>query len=294
MPRLARSFIRDIASDEATSDFAGFLAPALRHLLAPDHRVLRLGARSTDGVPIALAVSMAGPERMWELASLHVTPLFRRRGLGRALLTESEAGMAALARDHGVHFCTIDAEDQGYARFLMACGWSRPKPRQLLCHASLDQAERISWLMRAQPGRLDRIIRWGDVPPSARAEIAAIGLPFEVDPMAHEEDCDGATSVALMRGAQPLGWVITHQVAPDLLRWTCSYVRTDLGVDLQGAGRILPLWSAVARRQRRDTAMDRFVWTVPFSQPRMARFAARRLRPWLCQMGYACVSERHA
>lgn len=96
-----------------------------------------------------------------------------------------------------------------------------------------------------------------------------------------------------MRGAQPLGWVITNQIAPDPLRWTCSCVRTDLGVDLQGAGRILPLWSAVAQCQRRDTAMDRFVWTVPFSQPRVARFAVRRLRPWLCRMGYACVSERH-
>jgi hypothetical protein len=77
------------------------------------------------------------------------------------------------------------------------------------------------------------------------------------------------------------GWVITHRVVEDTLRWTLSFVTPHL----QSRAGILPLWLETARRQRRDEALRQFTFTVAASQPRMLRFTVRRMRPWLTTLG---------
>jgi GNAT superfamily N-acetyltransferase len=292
LPDLPRDVER--LTPEAARDFRALTFPAFAGLLerdpAPDRPAERLGLRAADGTPVGLATAVAGPDDRWELASLFVSPLHRRRGYGRRLMTAAEAAMAAYGRTHGVHFCTVDADDQAVARFLLAVGWSVPQLRQVICTSTLDLAERTPWLIGARVPDGYAIGPWHGLGPESRAEIAALGLAEEVDPLAHEAECLQDTSLVLLRGAQPVGWLITHRLGDDLLRWTCSYVRPEL----QGAARIVPLWLECVRRQRRLTDMTRFVWTVPVSQPRMARFALKRMRPWLSRLAYACVSERRA
>lgn len=264
--------------------------PEFRRLLtdtAPVHGVV---ARAADGMAVGLAFGMEGPDGRWELASLYVLPLFRRRGLGRRLATALEQVLSGRGYGHGVHFCTVDADDQGYAHFLQAAGWSSPRLRQVMCYSDLDRAERTPWLIRARLPEGHEIRPWHELDAAGREEIAALSISSDVDPLLHEPNCLAETSLVMLRGGQPVGWLITHALGPDLLRWSCSFVREDV----QHAGRIFPLWLETVRRQRSETAMTRFVWTVPVSQPRMAKFAVRRMRPWLSRLAYACVSEKRA
>lgn len=296
--------IHALSRDEAPA-FAPMAFPAFRRLLTdpPDRDLVWIGARDADGAPVGLAAGMGGPDGEFEMFAAYISPLYRRTGLGQTLTDRLCDDFATLGYRRGVHFFTVDADDQGYAKFLMRCGWSRPVVRQLVCRTDLDHAWETPWLRDTAVPDGYRIVAWQDITDAARADLAARHAadptlwPESLDPFHYETDCDAATSVALLRAGGMddgvaretiVGWVLTHPLDDETLRWTCSWV-----IDrLQGAARIVPLWWQVAKRQRATSARDKFIWTVPVEQPRMARFAARRMRPWLLSLGYACMALR--
>ncbi|MBO6785096.1 MAG: hypothetical protein JJ899_17755, partial [Alphaproteobacteria bacterium] len=194
----------------------------------------------------------------------------------------------------GVHFFTVDADDQSYARFLMRCGYARPAVRQLVCKTTLDLAEQTPWLIRARVPAGYRVGLWAEAGDAARDDLRERKaadpslFPDSLNPFDFEADCDADTSVVLYHEDRIVGWIVTHILDDDTLRWTCSWVLTSI----QGAGRIVPLWWEAVQRQRAHTNLPRFIWTVPMEEPRMARFAARRMRPWLEYLGYACTAIR--
>lgn len=274
-----------------------FTFPLLRHLVdAPpaDKEMVYIGATAADGNPVGLAFGMAGPNQEYELVSVYVGPFHRNRGIGTALVNALHEAFGARGYTTGVQIFTLDADDQSYGRFLMGCGFAKPYVRQLVCKTTLDLAETTPWLIRAEVPEGYRVGLWADMTEAARADLRARKdadpdlFPDTLNPFDFEEDCDLSTSVVLLKGDQIVGWIITHVLDDEILRWTCSWVLTSI----QGAGRIIPLWWEAVQRQRAETDLRRFIWTVPMEEPRMAKFAARRMRPWLESMGYACTAVR--
>lgn len=283
-------------SPEAASAYASLTFPARRDLVtAPpaDREMVFVGA-AAEGEPVGFAFGMGGPEGQFEVISFYVTPFYRGRGLSRALLEALESAFVTRGYRMGVHFFTVDAEDQAYARFLLNNGWSRPTLRQVVCTTDLAHAYQTPWLVRARVPKNCEVRRWREVSETERATLRARKeaepgfYPDGLDPFFYEADCHEDTSLALLKDEAVVGWVITHVLDERTLRWTCSYVTEAL----QGSGRMLPLWWEVAQRQKRHTGLDRFIYTAPVDQPRMVRFALRRMRPWLLSLGYACVTTK--
>jgi len=276
--------------------FAGMTYPSLRHLVAdpPSGRdMIHIGA-CDDGIPSGLAFGMGGDNGDFEVIPPFVSPLHRGQGLGARLVD----ALADRARRGGyrrlVQFCTIDFDDQRYARYLIRNGWSRPRPIELLCRTDTGRALAMPWLRRARVAEGERIVAWSDVSEAQRRDLlqtkreCPTTYPDELDPFSFEATADAETSVALLRQDRLVGWVLTHRLNDTLLRWTCSFVREDL----QGVGRILPLWRAVAERQRQFTAIPEMIWSAPVTMPRMAKFVVRRMRSGLTWLAVASVATR--
>ncbi|MBT3808204.1 MAG: GNAT family N-acetyltransferase [Rhodospirillaceae bacterium] len=287
--------IRTLSAPDAGA-FGKFTFPLLRHLVEdpPERDMVYIGAMTKTGEPVGLAFGMGGPDGTYELVSVYIGPFHRNLGIGTVLVNALHEDFAALGYPTGVQLFTLDADDQRYGKFLMRCGFARPGVRQLVCKTTLDLAETTPWLIRATVPDGYRVGLWADMTDAARADLKARKdadpelFPDSLNPFDFEEDCHLSTSVVLLQGEHIVGWIITHVLDDDTLRWTCSWVLTSI----QGAGRIIPLWWEAVQRQRATTDLARFIWTVPMEEPRMAKFAARRMRPWLESMGYACTAVR--
>ncbi|WP_108658976.1 GNAT family N-acetyltransferase [Acuticoccus kandeliae] len=241
-----------------------------------------------------LAVGVGGPNRDYELLSLFVSPFHRGRGLGRRLLDRLEAIYLAQGASVGVAHLTVDPDAQDLAILLMRAGWRRPWINRLICESTMESAFRTPWLIGATLDPRFRITAWHDVSHSAREAIeAGLGgwVAPDLNPYDFEPDADPSTSVALIdsaAGDAVRGWIVTHRISEDVLRWTCSFVDPRL----EGRARIVPLWLECARRQRALAGPQRFTFAVPVEKPRMAKFAIRRMRPWLTGLRYGCTTEK--
>jgi len=283
--------IRPLSQAEAQA-YAPLTFPAYRAALArPAERPAVYVGAMDEGEPVAFAFAIGGaPDGGFELVSLYVSPLHRRHGLGGAMLAAIENALGPTHR-YGAHFLTVREDQPGPALFLVRHGWRQGAVRQVVCRMSIEAAHRIPWrgLGRARTG--DTMLAWDDVPAGPRdrlkaaLESGALALHDTVEPFQYEGTHDRATSVALLRGGDLVGWVITHPLDADTLRWTCSYVLPGL----QTAGRVIPLWWSVVERQTAAARHAGFIWTVPMDLPRMAAFARERLRPHADWLGYACT-----
>ena len=90
---------------------------------------------------------------------------------------------------------------------------------------------------------------------------------------------DAASSVGLRLHGAVVGWVITHRVAPLLVRYTACFVREDL----QAQGALFPLLVASIDTLMGTGTTCTFVTSSQF--PRMVRFTQRRLAPFVSYCG---------
>jgi hypothetical protein len=72
-----------------------------------------------------------------------------------------------------------------------------------------------------------------------------------------------------------VGWVINHRVSPETVRFTCSFMRKDLG----RRGRILPLYTAALERLEATGCAD-CLFVTPVEFPNMVNFVKDRCAPW--------------
>lgn len=275
--------------------FLGMTFPAFRAMLVEPaaRETILIGAVAANGEPLGFTFGVGAGDG-YEMMSVYATPFLRRQGIGRALVDALDAAFRDRGKRHGLHSFTMNADDPWQARFLESCGYGEPVVRQLVCKTTVELACQTPWLIRATVPDGYEIELWADVTEAARRDLLQRReekptlYPDVLDPFEHEADCQSDTSVALMRDGTIQGWIISHVLDERTLRWTLSYVMDEI----QGAGRIFPLWWDVVQRQRDQTGLERLIWTVPVETPRMLRFAQRRMRPWLQSLGYACTSVR--
>ncbi len=272
----------------------GLTFPAVWRIIAERYTsTVRAFAARTADETAGLALAVPGPDGQFELLSLYVVPLLRRLGHGRALLQAVERHFRAEGFRLGAHFFTMAEDDKGSGLFLLAAGWSRPEVIRLLCRSTVTQALETPWLAAASLPPRYRIVAWQAVTPVQRQDLQATASDWiraDIDPFLAEPGCDAETSIALIDSGTDsvCGWVIAHRLDDTVLRWTCSYLEPTL----QGSALMRALWLAVVRRQSRFASLTDFTFTVPVTEPRMARFVLRRMQPWLSGLSYACRSVK--
>lgn len=266
--------------------------PAVWPMIQDRSRNLKLvGIRAAER-PVGLAVGAAGPRRDFELLSIFVEPFFRRQGFGTALLNAMEAMFHADGTRTGV-VQTTSLGTRDHIRFLFGRGWRLASVDSVLCRSTLDLARQTPWLMTARWRPGFTVSRWADLTPAQTERVrqhAGSGLHPTLNPFRHLDGYETSCSVALMLHAEfqepeVAGWVITHLLDRQTLRWTCAYVDPRL----QRVAAILPLWRDVACRQALLSNIPNFIFSVSMDARPMVRFVQRRMKPWLSDLAYACT-----
>lgn len=228
-------------SDAATQDFAALTFPALRPLLArgrPGGPVLALAARDLQGRPAGLALAEVWPRTASaRLLSLYVALPHRLRGLGRALLGGMEAALAlAGARRMSASWSETLPGAPALAGLLASRGFSPPAGTQLILRGDLSgrmgRELREKYARYADPDRLPRgyaITRWADMDAGDRDFIRSRqGLPGWHEPRANpfreEAGIEPLTSLVLRKNGI-VGWLTTHRIAPDTIRYTDLFIK---------------------------------------------------------------------
>ena len=268
------------------------LTPAPRHPEQGDERLVQpvgVVAKSA-GVPIGLALAELplGPESSVEsentpeLLSLFVHPASRNQGTATALLERLEE----LVRGRG--FAKIKAVYMGgrpgnapLTRVLAKRGWSAPAVRTVTLRFTPQGARSTPWYGRVELSAEYEIFPWSELATEERERIRrsqaeSPWIPPGLEPWAHDfHSFDPISSLGLRYRGSVVGWVINHRVSPTTVRFTCSFMRKDLG----RRGRILPLYTASLQRLE-ETGCEECLFITPIEFPTMVSFVTDRCAPW--------------
>jgi GNAT superfamily N-acetyltransferase len=269
------------------------LEPAPRHPEQGDDRSIQpvaFGAR-LDGEPagLALAELPLGAERLAEEAektpevlSLFVRPEQRNKGIATALMQRSEAHI------RGRGFAEVKAVYMGgrpgnaaLGRVLAKRGWSLPRVRTVTLRFTPRGARNTPWYGRVQLSDEYQIFPWSELTLEERDEIRSSQaesqwIPPGLEPWMHDRHSfDPISSLGLRHRGRVVGWVINHRVSPTTVRFTCSFMRKDLG----RRGRILPLYTASLQRLE-EVGCKECLFITPVEFPTMVSFVKDRCAPW--------------
>jgi hypothetical protein len=104
--------------------------------------------------------------------------------------------------------------------------------------------------------------------------------PEILSPWSDEEIIEPLNSLGLRYKDQVVGWMITHRVAEDTIRYTKMFVRKDL----QSLGRAISLLAKAIKLQLETMEDSKAVCTVFADNTEMIRFVDKRLAPHLNSM----------
>jgi GNAT superfamily N-acetyltransferase len=271
---------------QARSEFAGMTFPLFRPALENSHpAAIAVGAR-VHGRAAALGLAVQRDADRAELLSLYVKPSFRQRGFGTELLRAVEIA----AKERGC--AQLDAIYTSDSRrsdliggFLSKNGWSEPKPRMLVCRAGKKILE-APWIERYRLPSDFQIASWSDVTPEEREDLRRRRdrIPATLFPLDWEQEhypLEPLNSILIRQHGSLIGWLLTHRVAPDTIRYTCAFVSADLQRQAIGLG----LMIAGIERQLAVLGPESYgIWATPFRYAAMSAFIQRRMKPWLDEL----------
>jgi hypothetical protein len=226
-------------SDPLKSEFRLFLPPRFRICLDgkdPDQvegtKVLAFAA-SIKGSPIALAVAGLYPDvDLAELYAFKVRDLHAHMALGNDLLMALEAETFknnALTINH--YFRQSDTDTPAFRALLHERGWSKPQLYMLRyffdCFTSNPPF--YQYAMNLPEGY--EVFPWSAITETDRKillkESEQGRFSKQVSPFIDEEHIEPLNSLGLRYKGEVIGWVITHKIAPDTLKYTSLFVKPE-------------------------------------------------------------------
>ncbi len=268
------SLYADGRLEEVTPAHRALTFPAFRGLLA--ERVASgewIGAEARfAGVPVGLALAGASLPHA-KLISLVVHADFQNAGVGFHLLRRlcgllERQGAIQLSATYRSDLSSRAALDG----VLSAMHFEESVLDSLCCEGRIDDEGGDRLLALPQRPAFS-VAPWREV----RETVAMDDdwIPRDLDPRVWGDNFEPLTSAALLHHGQLAGWLVTHQIAPDLLRCTSGYVNPSL----QRAGGFLHLLAHMIRGQREAFPGSRVIWTIPARHTATMRFAKTRLQP---------------
>lgn len=233
--------------------------------------------------PVGFISAISSPDRTRaNILSLFVEPAHRQRGLGKQLLTRMEQ----VLRDHGCQQVDLtyssDTTTPDLEYILGQHNWLPARPYSLICSTHAKNFEKAPWMYRHPLPASFTTFPWLELTAEQRQEIQAqrqesLKYPPELDPFKEEDKIDPVTSLGLCYQGQVLGWMITHRIAPDTLRYSALFVKQDLP-KIRCA---VPLIATAIKRQIENAEVTKLTFVVMAYNTPMIRFLQRHLAPYL-------------
>lgn len=277
-----------IDNRETASLYQSFTFPYYRSKLQaiePNGSVVAIAATSNLGEPIGLALAEIGQDdKSAFVRSIFVKPNYRSIGIGTALSIRLEEelsirGCTEAKLDYTTGKPTIPALE----RLLQKCNWAPPQFNYLVCKSNQNKIFHAPWMQREYrlPAAFS-IFPWVEITPEERQAIqqeqeAKQWIPAFHIPFRHEtDDLEPLNSLGLRYKGQVVGWILTHRIAPDTIRYTSMFVRQDL----QRMARGIALLVKAIRLQDKAN-IPKGIWIVNHENMPMVGFVKKHMLAYL-------------
>jgi hypothetical protein len=104
-------------------------------------------------------------------------------------------------------------------------------------------------------------------------------IPETLIPFIHEENFEPLNSLGLRYQGELVGWMITHRVSVDTIRYACGFLRPDL----QKMGRFIPLLANAIHIQNKANILN-CICVVSLQRNAMVNFVKKRMAPYLTSL----------
>ena len=267
---------------------------AYQHLTYPVYRPQLLEAvqsgalvavAATDGTrAVGLALARYPKDsRRGVVLSLYVSPQHRRRGLGKTMfgMLGDELRRRGCLEAQAT-FMDGTPSTPAVERILSHHGWSPPLERMRVCTATRDSIVSLPWLHDLSLPESFESFPWSTLKAGERQalleqEASDPRYPEFLSPFREEHLIEPLNSLGLRYQGQVVGWLITHRIASDTIRYTSLFVREDL----RALGRAIPLIARAIRLQLEDGRAGKGTFAVFVQNRAMTSFIQRRLAPHL-------------
>lgn len=226
-------------------------------------------------------------QRRANIVSLFVSPPHRNQGIGAALLAAMEAALrTADNADVWLEYTGGQATTRVFEHLLQKQQWHAPHPWARLFTIVGDTIAQARWLHYPLPAGFSAF-PWPTLTTAEREQLqssqtAQPWCPPDLWPFNPEEPLiDPVTSLGLRYQGAVVGWMLTHRVAPNTVRYTSLFVRPEA----RARRPAMPLLGAAIRAQcAQHTAENPEVglFLVKSENEMMNRIADKRLSPY-CQ-----------
>jgi len=236
--------------------------------------------------PFGLALAeIQNDSRAAKILSLFVKPRYRRLGVGTALLAQLEETLSHKGCTKAeIVYTSGNPSTAALERLLQKLNWTPPQPRMLLCKSTTEKIVAAPWLYRYSLPSEFTILPWFELTLAQRRRIQLRQnqqrwYPDALTPFHDENKLEPLNSLCLIYQTEVVGWMITHRIASNMIRYTSLFVRQDL----QKLGRAIPMLTEAIKRQV-NSEVFYGIWTVSIDNRRMVNFVNRRLAPYMISM----------
>jgi cholest-4-en-3-one 26-monooxygenase len=218
-----------------------------------------------------------------KLQSVYVLPEHRRKRVASALLqllerATSERGCVALQ----AVYASGRQSTPVIEHLLTENGFGPPSTRSMIVKFSEDILS-APWMAYRRLPVSTTIFPWIEVTDEDRRSIAERQerqpwIPEELIPFGWEPGLESQSSLAIRYGGEIEGWLITHALNAETLRFSCGWARRDL----QRVGAVVAAVAVLRESLRRavDAGFHSFLWLTSAYQRPMWRFTERWIKPY--------------
>lgn len=266
-------------------EYAGMTFPSYRHLLQTlksKGLIVAVGAKF-EQKPIALGLARLSPqEDSATILSIFVEPAYRSQGIGRSLLVYLEQVLQQRGcKDLELVYTAGKSTTPHLEHILQKDGWNPPSLRMLICKALPVQMMEAPWLHKYSLPSGFTMFPWCDLTEAERNSIlekqnALPWYPEELSPFSEEEIIEPLNSLGLRYQGEVIGWMITHRLAPDTIRYSRLFIKKEL----QKLGRAIPLL-AESIKMHYGSHIPYGIWTVSQENSAMVNFVKSRMADYM-------------
>lgn len=260
-------------------------------VLKPGNSIVAIAATNALA-PVGLALAEIQPDdQSAQVLSLFVAPSYRRQGIGTALLSRLESELRSQGCTHlELVYTTGKPTTAALERLLDRCQWAPPQPRMIVGKSTCSQIRNAPWMKRTVLPASYRVFPWQEMTEGDRAALQQhthTWIPTQLTPFQHEQNLEPLNSLGLRYQGEVVGWIITHRLDPDTIRYTSGFIRPDL----QKAGRYISLIANAIQLQVSEN-IPFGIWTVPLVYPAMVSFVHQRMAPYMISLEESRTSAK--
>lgn len=244
--------------------------------------IVAIGA-SIEQKPVGLGLARLYPEEKAAIIlSIFVKSPYRCQGIGTALLAHLEQVFKQRGyRYVELVYTTDQTTTPVLEHILKKEGWTPPEFRVLICKAIKEQMIQALWLHKYRLPAGFTIFPWSDLTETERKRIlekqnTQPWYPEVLSPFSEEDKREPLNSLGLRYQKEVIGWMITHRLAPDTIRYSSFFVKEEL----QKVGRGIPLLAESIKIQC-SSHIPYGMWTVSKDNPAMLSFVKRRMANYM-------------